>query len=137
MYYSFTNNISGQLSAVSGQLPIVDMKTENFHHRIDHSIAFTDALLMPLSFKIPVYDKSYVDLYPDVFVAAKCQYGTNVDAFLFHSRSGLRSETEVVSLDFNWQNIMDKVCNLNIYFNEQDDSSRIQSPSTRLCCNVH
>ena len=39
---------------------------------------------------------------------------------------GLTSEIAVVSLDYLWQQTIDKVCNLKIYLNDKHDSSQIR-----------
>lgn len=89
---------------------------------------FTEVLQLPLPFRIPIMGVSTVEQYPDVFELGETEYGYSVDQWIsdFALTSSATSEISVVSMDFLWQGILDKICGLTLLLNQCDPSSLIR-----------
>jgi len=95
-----------------------------------------EALASPLTFKIPVRDQKWVDMYPNELCLGRTEYGYCVDVWLERLWS-FSSETAVTALDQMWVTIISACLNNVVQFlNQHDPSSAVRRrPDTTLMCN--
>eukprot|EP00603_Paraphysomonas_imperforata_P012653 CAMPEP_0114467014 /NCGR_PEP_ID=MMETSP0104-20121206/9385_1 /TAXON_ID=37642 ORGANISM="Paraphysomonas imperforata, Strain PA2" /NCGR_SAMPLE_ID=MMETSP0104 /ASSEMBLY_ACC=CAM_ASM_000202 /LENGTH=427 /DNA_ID=CAMNT_0001640429 /DNA_START=126 /DNA_END=1409 /DNA_ORIENTATION=+ len=119
----------GQAQAGVGRgqgIPNVAIIETCMEHRIHESIPFSDFLGQHLPFKIPVHSQEVVSQYPNKFVFGSAEYTQAVDVWLEHKILSMGTETSVVVLDAQWQQVLKTICSLTVMLNEKDPSSDIK-----------
>lgn len=83
-----------------------------------------DVVASDLSYKIAGTCKKYVDLFPDVFILGKCEYGIAVDALLQHLMENVIGSCDLTThaRNSNFLAIFDQFCDHQVYWGRLVDS---------------
>jgi hypothetical protein len=98
------------------------MYAEIRKHRVQPYVPFTTVLESPLPFKIPVDSLRVANTYHSELEYGEAEYVSAVNNWISNCslEVDVTSETAVAAMDYNWQLVLAKLCDLKVLFNQSD-----------------
>jgi hypothetical protein len=134
----YMNILSYQIHDIDVRMHPIKVRDIVMDFRVSGGISFTEVLIQPLKFKIPIGSPAVLSQFPGTFVLGEAEYGHSLDVWFEHQLVSLTSEQAVIALDSMWQNVLKRVVMANILMDEHDASSTklLRPDFTVLYCNA-